>query len=224
MSTQQAYLWEEPGQRTRSPRGLVIGIMLAAHAGLIGWIYQTRIATAVPPVESDHAVSVALQKNQTPPPPPRAVRKAPPLVHPLTPHVSPVVVEGASLSPVPATPELPSAPEDLHAAPEPQKPASVHLITRPSWAKAPDGAVFSTFYPDRAARRGKEGAVTLSCMVTAQGVLNTCTVVSEAPGDYGFGDASLKIARFFRMKPQELDGQPVEGGQVNVQIRWKLPE
>jgi protein TonB len=48
--------------------------------------------------------------------------------------------------------------------------------------------------------------------------------VSEDPADYGFGDAALKIAKTFKMKPQTKDGAPVDGGQVRIPIRWVLPK
>lgn len=69
-----------------------------------------------------------------------------------------------------------------------------------------------------------EGRATISCTVTARGTLEGCSVVSEDPQDYGFGDATLKASKLFKMKPKTLDGSPIEGGTVRIPLRWVLPK
>ena len=81
-----------------------------------------------------------------------------------------------------------------------------------------------TSYPDRAQRTDTAGRATISCTVTAKGTLTSCSVVSEDPGDMGFGDAALKMSKLFRMRPKTQDGAPVEGGQVTIPIRFQLPK
>lgn len=55
------------------------------------------------------------------------------------------------------------------------------------------------FYPERAWRLEKGGAVTLICRVEASGGLVHCGVASETPSDMGFAEAALKMAPLFRL-------------------------
>jgi len=80
------------------------------------------------------------------------------------------------------------------------------------------------YYPDRAQRMEVNGRATISCTVTAKGALQGCTVVSENPADYGFGEAALRLSRLFRMKPKTLDGSPVDGGAITVPIVFQVPQ
>ncbi len=63
----------------------------------------------------------------------------------------------------------------------------------------------------------------MKCTVTSKGTLTACQVLSETPEDYGFGDATLKIARFFKLKPKTVDGNAVEGGSYTFSIKWAVP-
>ena len=68
-----------------------------------------------------------------------------------------------------------------------------------------------------------EGRATIHCVVAARGLLENCSVDSEEPEDQGFGDAALRISMLFKMRPQVVDGQPVDGDEISIPINFRLP-
>lgn len=107
--------------------------------------------------------------------------------------------------------------------PEVEPPAATSEVTRPDWARRPGADDMARYYPDRAQRMDVAGRATITCAVTARGTLENCVVVSETPGDFGFGDAALRLSRLFRMKPSNLDGLSVAGKTVTVPIVFQVP-
>jgi protein TonB len=87
-------------------------------------------------------------------------------------------------------------------------PPGPQVITNPRWLRQPRD--LARYYPSRALARNITGQVVLDCLVDANGALN-CSVASETPANWGFGDAALRIARDYRMVPAMRDGQAVEG-------------
>lgn len=66
------------------------------------------------------------------------------------------------------------------------------------------------------------GVTRMRCSVTADGRLGGCVVVFECPRGRGFGDAALKAARYFKMRPKTTAGRPADGGQVVIPIKWQI--
>jgi protein TonB len=117
----------------------------------------------------------------------------------------------------PAPPVIATTPP----TPEPPRPS---IITKPDWSRRPTSEDLARYYPERAERMQREGKATITCKVKANGTLEQCSIVSEDPADMGFGDATLKASRLFKMKPMSKDGNPVDGGTVSIPLVWKLPE
>lgn len=107
--------------------------------------------------------------------------------------------------------------------PPPAPPGQTAFLLSPVWLAQPDAADYRRFYPERAHAERVEGRATLDCLVAANGALS-CTVTAEDPPGYGFGEASLRIARELRMAPETRDGVATAGGRLRRTFRWRLPE
>ena len=111
--------------------------------------------------------------------------------------------------------------------PRPQKTSDLPIegvITTPDWEHVPDGDEMSRFYPRAAALLDISGRVQLRCSVTAVGSLENCEATEERPAGLGFGHAGVKLATYFHMKPQTVDGVAIGGATVNIPLSFKLPQ
>lgn len=139
-----------------------------------------------------------------PPPPPPVIKDNPP---------PPPVFETPSLVNATPTP-IPVSPP-VEATPAPTQ------IVGANWTKKPGAREFDRYYPTRASEREKEGRVVLNCVVDAGGAIS-CTVASETPEGWGFGEAAIQIAKSFRMAPKTINGEPTSGGTISVPIAFRL--
>jgi periplasmic protein TonB len=77
------------------------------------------------------------------------------------------------------------------------------------------------YYPERAQREHVEGTAVINCLVTQEGTLTDCNLVSETPPGYGFGDKALEMSKLFKKRGQK--GEPTPGTRFTVPINFKLP-
>jgi hypothetical protein len=75
------------------------------------------------------------------------------------------------------------------------------------------------FFPADA--KGVTGTTSIECIVSGRGLLEKCSVISEAPAGHGFGPAALAMSSVFLMRPMTLDGLPVGGASVLIPIKFE---
>jgi protein TonB len=206
-------LTSEGRRRRGNGFGIALTVAVVAHIALGFYLWKAKFEVKYKEF-SDEAVKVNLlkppppppPKNLPPPPPPPQVAPRPPIPPP------PGIVAPPPL-------QLPPAPKAAPPAPAPVS----HTVSGAQYSRTPDGDDMARCYPDRAQRNNLEGHSKFRCKVTAKGQLTDCEVLSEDPPDAGFGQASLCVAKLFRVKPMTSDGQPTDGGQLTIPLKWVLP-
>ena len=97
------------------------------------------------------------------------------------------------------------------------------VITPPDWVKVPSDRDLQGVWPLAAAKMKVNGRAAITCVVTIEGLLADCRVVSETPPGAGFGQAALLLAPRFLMRPPMIDGKPVGGQQVTIPLNFEGP-
>jgi periplasmic protein TonB len=91
-------------------------------------------------------------------------------------------------------------------------------VIRPVWLRRPSAQDMRRLYPPQ--QRGVEALVTADCLVDERGQFSTCEIVKESPAGRGFGESTVRLSKFFKMKPLDADGTPVAGRKLRLPVRW----
>ena len=191
----------------------LISLSLAAIVCLaLVYIAVTQRFSAISDLFDDpDAVKVEIEEEEKPPPPP------PPPDRPPPPPPPEQRVPPPNLSAPPTPTPIPVA---VDPPPSPPTPA---VLTGVTWLEQPDARDFARYYPERAQEREVEGSATVECLVDPSGRLS-CTITNENPAGYGFGEATLRVSRHFRVAAATRDDSATSGGRIRRTIRWVLPQ
>jgi protein TonB len=219
--------------RGKPSKAMVAALVLvsAAHAGLFAYLaYQKYV---MPPAIIDPGppvIKIDQWKSPPPPPEPTPDTPKPEQSNPIRPHVPadppPLANPDKLVVPIPPPSDVVgSGPPKFtfnppFAGDPPVEPTVAKVIRSPNWLKKPGASEFSRFYPESAMRREVSGQATLACTVAANGALRDCVVAGETPAEEGFGNAAIKLSKYFRMSPQTENGQPVDGASVRIPIKF----
>ena len=69
------------------------------------------------------------------------------------------------------------------------------------WDRVPSPEEITAVFPERANRLEHPGKASAMCVVEADGRLDGCQVTSESQVGFGYGEALLKLAPFYRISP-----------------------
>jgi protein TonB len=220
-----------PGARRRRlsrATTIAIGASIAVHIGiglyLLTWTFQ-QAQIATPPDRPMIGTVITWPKPRpdrpiTPPPTPvhRSISTTPPIDTlpvrdlPKTPIISKIDATTTVLGGSGQATEVPVVQQLPH----------VTKIINPTWIAKPDAEQMQANYPDRAIRMGLGGKVSMNCVVAANGSVGQCVVNTETPANMGFGDAARRLAKYFRMSPRTVDGQPTDGAIVSIPLSFGL--
>ncbi len=90
-------------------------------------------------------------------------------------------------------------------------------------AHIPNRYAVSLAFPARARTLGVSGRAELSCIVRRSGSITNCSVLSETPSGWGFGEGALKLSYAFSVL-MNFPGHPIEAGsRVTVPVRMYSP-
>jgi hypothetical protein len=86
------------------------------------------------------------------------------------------------------------------------------------WVGLPNGAQIASLYPAAAAKTHTSGFALVHCRVQSTGDLSACEPTVESPAGYGFAEATVSMARYFKLAP----GRYAPDASLDIPFQWRL--
>jgi len=203
------------------------GIALLLHAGLAYYLVVQTFNPADVPEVSDPPVIGTLYNP--PPQQPKPMPEQKPVNHviahstpdPLTP------IETTTLTPQPQSDVNTSGPPLIADKPVVQGPPNVTADPGPAyvaarWKAFPDAATLTDYYPPRALDNEIEGSASVQCTVLDAAGHVHCTVVSETPKGYGFGQQTAKMVEEKGRVDTSAGDIKIGSVLTTTTVKWQL--
>ncbi len=128
-----------------------------------------------------------------------------------------LVLAGCQTAPPASPPPQPVALAAPPAAPLAAMDGPIDL-TAAHWTHLPNGAQIASLYPVEAAKTKLAGYALVHCQVRSSGALENCEALVERPAGFGFGDATVHAAQYFKLAA----GAYGPNASVDVPFNWAL--
>ena len=101
-------------------------------------------------------------------------------------------------------------------------PAKTVEATDLEWVRRPSEPDMAMYFPLRGKELSKSASTRVRCVLHQDGTLGACALQGETPVGYGFGDASLRVAKLYQaqMTAELLAGVRNGGIAVTVPLSW----
>jgi protein TonB len=129
-----------------------------------------------------------------------------------------VAAQAAEDAPPPSV--LHVRPPVIAAIPAPPHIAPTILIEHPEWERTPTPIDSGMYYPAAALSANVRGKAIMQCRFTRAGTLTDCAVIEEKPAGYGFGKATLALAKFFKLRRPPSEPDIPDGIGVRIPMNW----
>lgn len=129
---------------------------------------------------------------------------------------APPTADAAAADQAPPPPAAPAAKQAVSPPSQPPNETPYQVLRRPTKDE-------QTF-PQAALRAGVDGEVRVQCRMALTYRLEDCKILSENPVGYGYGEAALRTAGYYRIIPPSVGGRPYTDAQIIIPFTWDVLE
>lgn len=218
-------IYAVPQKRLPPSFFLGLGVAIVLHAGLAYYLFHQNFTAAVEAVPIGDPPTILTMdkpvKPETPKPPVNTIR-----VHatPETPAIkdpTPLVAQPHDDGPITTTPTTTLPTTTGPATSETSSSAVEAPYVTARWSRFPSSETLADYYPPRAADAEIEGTATVQCTVLDTSGRVSCVAISESPGGYGFGQATVRMVQD-KGRVDTTQGNIRVGSMLRQTVAWRL--